>query len=116
MLQFKQGRGILYLNLIFAAGGLAFVVTAFIGKRLSSRAVVSLGKFIFYASMAFMAIFFVSMIAMLICTLTSGFAGEGLYFMLIGVSTVLFLLYMVFDVAVISKMQQFLNYEDSRLV
>lgn len=115
MVQFNGQQGILYLIFVFAAGGIAFMIAALIGKSLSTKAMMSLGKFISILSIAFMVMFFVFMIATIVASFTSSFGSEGLFLMIIGLSTILFLLYMVFDISVISKTQQFLTIDNTQL-
>jgi hypothetical protein len=45
-LNFGTTKGIQYLILIFAIGGLVFLIAGLIGQRLSLKATMSLGKFI----------------------------------------------------------------------
>jgi hypothetical protein len=40
--------------------------------------------------------------------------GSGLWLMIVGLSTILFFLYMVWDMAMISKMQNFMQINDSK--
>lgn len=115
MVQFEMQQGILYLMFVFAAGGVAFLIAALIGKSLSNRATMALGKFISMLSIAFMVMFFVFMIATLIVSLTGSFASDGLFLMIIGLSTILFLLYMVFDISAISKTQQFIGIDNTQI-
>jgi hypothetical protein len=115
MVQFEMQQGILYLMFVFAAGGVAFLIAALIGKSLSNRATMTLGKFISMLSIAFMVMFFVFMIATLIVSLTGSFASDGLFLMIIGLSTILFLLYMVFDISAISKTQQFIGIDNTQI-
>jgi hypothetical protein len=115
MIQFNQSTGILYLTFVFAAGGVAFIIAALIGKSLSTKAMMSLGRFISILSIAFMLIFFVLMIATIVTSFTGSFSGDGLFLLIIGLSTLLFLLYMVFDISAISKTQQFLAIDNSQL-
>jgi hypothetical protein len=115
MVQFNGQQGILYLIFVFAAGGIAFMIAALIGKSLSTKAMMSLGKFISILSIAFMVMFFVFMIATIVASFTSSFGSDGLFLMIIGLSTILFLLYMVFDISVISKTQQFLTIDNTQL-
>ncbi|GHU32186.1 hypothetical protein FACS1894166_05000 [Bacilli bacterium] len=43
-IQFGGAKGLGYLMLVFAAGGLAFLICALIGKRMSLKATIALGK------------------------------------------------------------------------
>jgi hypothetical protein len=115
MIQFSQQTGILYLMFIFAAGGVAFMIAALIGKSLSARAMMSLGKFISFLSIAFFIMFFVFMIATIVGSIVGSFNGDGLFIMIIGLSTILFFLYMVFDISAISKTQQFIGVDNTQL-
>lgn len=115
MVQFNQQQGILYLVFIFAAGGVAFVIASLIGKALSANATINLGKFIGLLSIVFFIMFFVFMIATIVSSLSGTFGGDGLYLMIIGISTILFLLYLVFDISTISKTQQFISIDNAQL-
>jgi hypothetical protein len=45
-MNFGTQKGIQYLILIFAIGGLAFLIAGLIGQRLSIKGMMSLGKFL----------------------------------------------------------------------
>jgi hypothetical protein len=45
-LNFEGSKGIQYLILIFAIGGISFLIASLIGQRLSIKGMMSLGKFL----------------------------------------------------------------------
>jgi hypothetical protein len=63
-----------------------------------------------------MIIFAISMVVMIVTLFTgSSFMSTGLWVLIVGISTLLFLFYMIFDISMISKTQQFINTEDKQL-
>jgi hypothetical protein len=115
IVQFSLNSGVLYLTLIFAAGGAAFIIASFIGKSLSTKATVSLGRFVGMLSIAFLIMTFVFLITSLIASFVGSFNTDGLFLMIVGFSTILFLLYLVFDISSISKTQQFIGVDNASL-
>jgi hypothetical protein len=63
------------LLLIFAAGGVAFLICALIGKSLSTKQMISFGKFVGYMSIGFMIVFAMCMLAMMITLFIPGAGG-----------------------------------------
>jgi hypothetical protein len=116
--QFSIDKGILYLLLIFAAGGVAFLICALIGKSLSTKQMLSFGRFVGYMSIGFMVVFGICMLIMMIMMFIPnvGWAGGAMWTLIIGLSTLLFLFYMIFDVSMISKTQQFIATDDKNVV
>ncbi|MDR3257434.1 MAG: hypothetical protein LBT17_01410, partial [Mycoplasmataceae bacterium] len=117
--QFGLSKGVSYLLLIFAAGGVAFLICALIGKSLSTKQMISFGKFVGYMSIGFMIVFAMCMLAMMITLFipgAGGWMGGGMWTLIIGLSTLLFLFYTIFDVSMISKTQQFIATDDRNIV
>jgi uncharacterized membrane-anchored protein len=109
-------KGIFYLIFVFAAGGLAFIIASFIGKAISDKAAISLAKFTAILSIGFMIVMFVFLItALVVAIVSSQFNNDVLFLIIIGLSTVLFLLYLVLDMKSIAKTQQFLNVDNAAL-
>jgi hypothetical protein len=112
----NDNKGIFYLLFVFGAGGVAFIIASFIGRAISDKAAISLAKFTGILSVAFLIVMFVFLITALIVAFTgTGFSNNVLFLIIIGLSTLLFLLYMVLDFKAISKTQQFMDVSDAKI-
>jgi hypothetical protein len=70
-------------------------------------------------SIGFMIVFAMCMLAMMITLFipgAGGWMGGGMWTLIIGLSTLLFLFYTIFDVSMISKTQQFIATDDRNIV
>lgn len=114
-INFGSAKGIQYLILIFAIGGLAFLIAGVIGQRLSTRATMSLGRFIMFLSIAFLILFFITMIFAIVCYATNGINGalDSWISVIMCFSCVLFFLYIMYDISVISKSQIYVGMQEN---
>lgn len=116
-LNFGSAKGIQYLILIFAIGGFAFLIAGLIGHRLSAKQTMSLGKFIMYMSIAFMIMFGVTLILMIVSICTGGFSGamDSWVTAIMCFSCVLFFLYIMYDISIISKSQAYVGIQENAI-
>lgn len=112
---FTNVKGLQYLLLIFAGGGLAFVLSALIAKAMSTNAVIKFSRFIFIISIGFMVAMLISIIlnVVLYCAVKN-FNSEIIYTAMISVSILIFFLYMIFDMSMLAKAPQLLNLSDDQ--
>jgi hypothetical protein len=108
-------KGIQYLLLIFAGGGLAFVISALIAKAMSKNAVIKFSRFVGYLSIGFLVVLLLSVIINVVLIVTKQIqASYILYTSLISVSIVVFFIYLIYDMSMLSKVQEIFNIEDNQ--
>lgn len=108
-------KGIQNLLLIFAGGGLAFVISALIAKAMSKNSVIKFGRFVGYLSIGFLVVLLLSVIINVVLIVTKQIQGSNiLYISLISVSIVVFFIYLIYDMSMLSKVQEIFNIEDNQ--
>lgn len=95
---------------MFAIGGLMFIAMAAIGKAMSRQASIKLGRFLFFAVIAWI-------IGSLIISLSFGFGRRGVNPIIMIVSTIIsgiiYLLYIVYITSQLKQHSEFLAYDNS---
>lgn len=106
------------LVLIFGICGLVFLICALIGYFLTTRAAFTLARMLMWgaiAIMVLMVIMFIPMIIML-CTGTTMWGFEWYYWLILGLSGLMFMGYIAYDTHVIARTSEFMSIGSSQVI